>query len=400
MARTKKEKSTEVSKYSSVVEQYFAESAAGVKEKYGSDMVSSATEEDGNLQYIYVPDLGFQWALGRKGFALGRVMQILAAEGSGKTSLGLWIADLCMRAGGLSCLIETEQAGSTKHMRAYLSKPEEFRVFHPTSIEGAMRMTLDQLNLFLKLDPEGEIPKCIVIDSIAGSSDERLEEDEENFVQQKVGGVSKQLKDWLNLCKNKIKETNTLLVLVNQGREAIATGFAARVPVAEIDKLIGSGGKAIPFVSTYNLILKRQSALKDSSGEEKDGFKTKLTLKKNKIGVPFREINYNIRWNKSFDFVEATTSMLASGEIGGFQQVKGPKFFSDEMGIPKERALTAQEFYDFAHDPSRIEVFQQELDIVLDDKILTYEHLKKEEDQLNTESGIIPSVVLPESPVE
>ena len=373
MARPKKVKEEKVSNYASPLEQYFVESGEAVKSKFGEDMVSSAVDEDSNISYLYVPDLGMQWTLGRVGFGLGRIMQVMGYESAGKTSFALWVADLCIRAGGIAAMIETEQAASSEHALAYLSQPEYFRIFHPETVESAMEMTIDQLNYFLKIDPEGKIPKVLLYDSLAGSTDERAQDDENNFKQGKVGGSAKVIKDATNIIKCKLKEANCLWIVLNQGRDLIQTGFAARMP--EADKLIGSGGRAIPFAATYWAVIKKNAATKSSSGDdagEKDGFKSKLTWRKNKLRTPFREINYNVRWGQSFDFTENTTKMLALGEICGFQEIKGGKFFSDEAGIPKDKALSAEEFYAYAHHPDNICAFQEELDIITTDKILTY----------------------------
>jgi recombination protein RecA len=375
MARPKKIKETVQEDFNDPVQQYFYESGESMMSKYGKDYVSSGAEEDDNLKYLYIPDLFIQWSLGRAGFALGRVMQIMGFEGAGKTSLALWIANQCMKAGGIAAMIETEQAASTEHIKNYLDNPKMFRIFHPESIEDALSMTLDQLNLFLKIDPEAKIPKVLILDSLAGATDQRAMKDEENFVQGRVGGSAKVIKDATNLIKGKLKETNTLWVVLNQGRDRLETGFAAMRP--EIDKIIGSGGRAIPFAATYWVVLKKNAATKE--GGEKNGFKVKGTWVKNKLRKPLQEFTYCIKWGHSFDFVETTTNMLAVANIRGFTEMKGGKFYSDELGITKENAMTAEQFYQFAHSPEQITKFQEELDILNTDTFL----INKIEQQLN-----------------
>jgi recombination protein RecA len=374
MPRPKKIKTEESESFTNPIDQYFHESAISVADKYGKDYVSSVCEEDESLKYLYVPDLGMQWSLGRHGLALGRIMQIMGFEGAGKTSLALWLANLCMESGGIAAMVETEQAGSTAHMKNYLTNDnwKQFRIFHPDSIEDAMSITIDQLNLFLKIDPEGKIPKVLILDSIAGATDQRAQKDEENFVQGRVGGSAKVIKDATNLIKGKLKETNTLWVVLNQGRDKIDTSFGGMIP--EIEKVIGSGGRAIPFAATYWVVLKRNAATKDDG--EKSGFKSKGVWKKNKLRHPWREFTYNVKWGNSFDFVEQTTKLLALSSICGFEEQKGNKFYSKEMNVGP---LTAEEFYQFAHSPENISKFQQELDIINTDVILTYERKVKNE---------------------
>jgi RecA/RadA recombinase len=378
MPRPRKIKKEEVGEFLNPIDQYYVQSAAAVQEKYGSDHVSSALEEDANIQYLEVPDLGVQWSLGRKGFGLGRIMQIMGSEGSSKTSFALWVANLCMEAGGISAMVETEMASSTKHMLNYLKNPEKFRIFHAESIEDALQMTIEQLNLFLKIDPQGKIPKVLILDSIAGSTDARAQKDEENFIQAKVGGSAKIIKDATNLIKCKLRETNTLWVVLNQGRELIQTGFATLIP--DIDKMVGSGGKAIPFAATYWLILKRNAATKEDGTTS--GFKVKAMFKKNKLGEPNRVFYFNVKWGESLNFVDYTTNLLAiatpsdpdsKGGILGIQDAKGGRYYSEELGISKNDAITAEEMYKLAHSKENYEKCQQELEVIMEDKVLKYE---------------------------
>lgn len=377
MPRPRKIKKEE-SEFLNPIDQYFVQSGNAVVEKYGSDHVSSALEEDINLKYLEVPDLGLQWALGRKGFALGRIMQVMGTEGSSKTSFSLWIANLCMEAGGIAAMVETEMASSTKHMLNYLKSPDKFRIFHAETIEDALQMTIDQLNLFLKIDPQGKIPKLLILDSIAGSTDARAQKDEENFIQAKVGGSAKVIKDATNLIKCKLKETNTLWVVLNQGRDLIQTGFVTLTP--EVDKMIGSGGRAIPFAATYWLQLKRNASTKDDGSIS--GFKVKAVFKKNKLGEPFRVFYFNVKWGETLNFVDYTTNLLAltppadpevKGGILGLQEAKGKRYYSEELGIDKSEAITAEEVYKIVHSKDYYEKCQQELDIVTEDQVLTYE---------------------------
>jgi RecA/RadA recombinase len=386
MPRPKKIKTEELALLNPL-DQYFVESASSIEEKYGLDRVSSALEEDANLKYLEVPDLGLQWSLGRKGFALGRVMQVMGSEGSSKTSFALWVANICMKSGGIAAMVETEMASSTRHMKNYLNSPEKFRIFHADTIEDGLKMTIDQLNLFLRIDPHGAIPKVLIFDSIAGSSEARTQNDEENFVQARVGGSAKVIKDATNLIKCKLKETNTLWIVLNQGREIIQTGFGGGL-IPDIDKMIGSGGKAIPFAATYWLILKRHAATKEDGATS--GFKVKGVFKKNKLAEPGRVFYFNVKWGESFDFVESTTNLLAAalplqektdtdepvqkGGILGLQAAKGGTFFSEELDIDRTEAMKAEEIYKLAHSEEYYKRCQQELGVPIEDKVATFNY--------------------------
>ena len=392
--KIKTEEVKEEKKYANPCDQFFAESAEQISSQFGADVVSSAADEDKNLKYLEVPDLGMQWELGRTGFALGRILYAMGFEGAGKTSFSLWVANLAFQAGGFAAMIETEQAGSAEHMSAYLDEPSKFRIYHPDTIEDAMKMTVQTLNLFMKIDPKGEIPKVLILDSIAGSSDERSEEDEDNIGKPKIGGTAKLIKDCTNLIKGKLKQTNTLWVVLNQARDHIDTsGMGAKIP--EIDKVVSTGGRAIPFAATYWAILKKQAAVKEAG--EKAGFKVKFTLKKNKLRVPFKEVYYHVKFGESFDFIEETMKLLTVSEIGGLKKGKNG-YYSNDMGIAEADGLSMEDMYALVHTPEHKGVFQEELDIINDDVLLRYNEPKAKNEPTTRKAGPEQQEeVLPES---
>jgi len=384
MARPKKQKKEEeVKQFGSVKDAFFYESGEHVRAKWGDEMVSSAMEEDKDLKYLAVPDLSLQWALGRKGFALKRIAYIVGFEGATKTSLALWMANLAFEQGGLAAMIETEQAGSSKHMRYYLGdNAEKFRVFHPETIEDAMKMTIDMLKTFERLDPEAKLPKVLILDSLGGSSDERFEESVDStkgeIAVPKVGGSAKLIKDYTNSIKNLIKKTNTLWIVINQGRDKISTGFEAMLPVAKIDKVVASGGRAIPFHATYYIIVEKTKTIKD--GDVKVGQKSKITFKKNKLGIPMGEVVYSVVYKETLNFYEDTMAFLLSGEICDIQKTPRGLYFSDTLGVPKESAMKPEAMYKHIHSPEWIGIVQEELEIDTSDECLIY--VEEEEEQV------------------
>jgi RecA/RadA recombinase len=145
-----------------------------------------------------------------------------------------------------------------------------------------------------------------------------------------------------------------------------------------MDKIVATGGRAIPFAATYWVIIKKQAAIK--TGGEKVGFKVKLTLKKNKLREPFGEVYYNVKFRESLDFCEDTLELFLPASFCGLKKSK-KGYFSDELGVPDSNALTAQEMYNLIHSPEHIEKFQEELDIILNDHCLKYTSPQSEEEQ-------------------
>ena len=333
------------------------------KKDYGEDSIALASQEDPNMKWLYVRDLGMQYALGRPGFALGKIATIVGFEGASKSSLGYWFANLALMQGGLAALVETELAGSTKHIGSYVN-PDNLIINKPSSLEEGMQMTMDTLKLYNEIDPEGILPKVLIFDSIAGSSLERELEDDREIGDEKVGGKGKLMSKAVEKIKPELKKNNCLWVVCNQARDLIQTGFAATLKIPEIDKIVAAGGRAIPFAASYYMVAKKQGAVAAASADamkEKRGFGVKVTFKKNKLDVPLKDFYYNVEWGKTLNFIPYTMEFL---EIGcGVKKGERGQYYCPDIGIPKASAMPAAELYEIIHSPENLRHFQDLLGI-------------------------------------
>lgn len=337
--------------------------------------VIPASDFDSNLQMIHVPDICYQWALGRPGYATGRIQVLMGYEGSSKTSKQFALANWTMQQGGIARAVFVEHADSTFHMKQYISEDmmPYFMCHVCDTLEEAIAESYRILNEYEQIDPENKVKKFLLFDSVAGATQEKLLEDESEPGAPKPGGIGAIMSDFVNAMKTRIHNTNTLWAVNNQGKDQIPTGFAARVPMSEDEKMIGKGGRALPFHATYQERVKRAGQIKGDTdvGRVMEGFEVKLKFRKNKLGVPGREISYNVEWGKGIQFVPHTMAFLSAGRVCGMMDQAGagsrPKtYYSKEMGISKASALNAEEMYAAVHSPEYLPMFQRELDVITD----------------------------------
>lgn len=336
-----------------------------------------ASDFDANLRFLQVPDICLQWAMGRPGYAMGRIKVLMGYEGSSKTSQQLWLANLAFLQGGIAAAVYVEHADSTFHIKQYVL-PEflpYFMCYPCDTLEEAIKKSYEIQDQFAMIDPEGLIPKVQIFDSIAGATQEKLLDEEYEPGAPKPGGIGAIMSDFVNAMQVRIARTQTLWAVNNQAKDNIPIGQQMGPPVSKIDKMVGKGGRALPFHATYHEIVDKVGSLKEESdltvsGKLVDGFKSKLTFKKNKLGVPMREVFYNVVWGQGFDFVPHTMAFLLAGGVCGLESRKagnkGTLFFSKELGVSEKGAISRDEMYALIHSPEHLPKFQRELDVIVD----------------------------------
>lgn len=339
------------------------------------DKVKASSDFDCGLNFLKVPDLAYQWAMGRPGYAMGRIQTLMGFEGSSKTSKQLWLANLAFEQGGLAGAVYVEHADSSYHMRQYVKEQrfaDNFMCYTADTLEEAIEKTYEFNDIFQKLDPEGKLPKVLIFDSVAGATQEKLLEDENEPGKPKPGGIGVVMADFVNSMKVRITHSQTLWVVNNQAREQIDIGFSGP-PKPELEKIIAKGGRALPFHATYLEIVKRGGSIKEDSdmthrGKSVEGFATTLTFKKNKLGVPYREVRYDVVWGEGIILYEYTMDFLELAGVMNLQKRKGGavgnKYWSEEMGISEKQAIPTREMYDLIHSDEWIGKFQDKLGII------------------------------------
>lgn len=338
--------------------------------------VIPASDFDIDLLFLRVPDIRFQWALSRPGYAMGRIESLMGYEGSSKTSFQFWLANLAMMQGGLAAAVFVEHADSSFHMGQYIL-PEFMPYFicrKCDTLEDAIKESYRIQDEFAEIDPEGLVPKVQIFDSVAGATQEKLLDEDYEPGAPKPGGIGGIMSDFVNAMQTRISRTNTLWAVNNQAKDQIPIGWTG-APMPEIEKMVAKGGRAIPFHSTYQQIVKKTGPVKGASdltrsGKEVEGFEAKMTFKKNKLGLPMREVFYDVIWGEGFVFHEHTLEFLVMGKILGVTDKaggsKGKLFYSKELGIRDTAALNALEMYQAIHSSELLPKFQRELGVIVD----------------------------------
>jgi recombination protein RecA len=263
-----------------------AEAVQKINKKYGSNTVSTLGK--GNIKKLEVLStncFSLDDVFGCGGLPRGRVIEVFGEASAGKSSLVTYLAGQVQKNGGKVAWIDAECAWNTDYAKNLGVNTEEVFVSQETIMENALDIT-EQLVLSGGFD-------LIVIDSVASLVPQKEADGE--MSSQDVALQARLMSKALRKITGSISKTKTVVIFINQLREKIGVFFG--------NPNVTSGGMALKFYSSVRLEVRKsseKSSIKDSQGNVIGNY-LKIKAVKNKVGLPFRECELDLYFEKGID---------------------------------------------------------------------------------------------------
>lgn len=257
-----------------------------IEKKYGKVVFSLIDHADLQIPTVSSGSLGLDLALGRGGFALGRIYEIFGPPSGGKTSLAISTIIEAQKRGMTPIIIDAEHAIDPSLVKKMGANIEDIKIIQAYSGED----NLDAAETYMKT---GEID-LLVIDSVSALIPKAETEAEvgNEFIALLARLMSKALRRFVPIAN----ETNTLMLFINQIRYKIG---------AFGNPEDSTGGEALNFYATGRISVRgaeyKSNRIIDPISGSSIGHKCKIEVVKNKLAPPFQQATLPLIYGKGFD---------------------------------------------------------------------------------------------------
>ena len=236
--------------------------------KYGIGTVMRLSDKPKDLPHISTGILPLDIATGIGGFPRGRIIEIYGPEAAGKTLIALHVVAEAQKLGETCAYIDAENAMNPSFAKRIGVDLGSLLFVQPESGEQALDITEQLIR-------SGQI-SVIVIDSVSALVPQAELDGE--MSDSNIGLQARLMSKAMRKLVGEASKNNTMVIFINQIREKVGVMFG--------NPETTSGGRSLAFYSSVRLEVRKADQIKN--GTDVIGNRVKVTIKKNKVGFPFR----------------------------------------------------------------------------------------------------------------
>ena len=304
---------------------------AQIERQFGKGTVMRMGDQERvAIPAISTGSLGLDIALGIGGLPRGRIVEIYGPESSGKTTLTLQVIAEAQKMGGTAAFVDAEHALDPQYAEKLGVQMDDLIVSQPDTGEQALEVSE-------MLVRSGAVD-VLVVDSVAALTPKA--EIEGDMGDSHVGLQARLLSQAMRKLTGAIKQTNCLVIFINQIRMKIGVMFGSPETT--------TGGNALKFYSSVRLDIRRIGAIKE--GDEIVGNETRVKVVKNKVSPPFKQAEFQIMygagiyhmgevldWGVKLNLVDKSGAWYAyKGDKIGQGKANAAKFLVENSAIADE----------------------------------------------------------------
>lgn len=248
-----------------------------LNKQFGIGTIIGAGEVDMELQVVSTGSIALNAALGCGGFPYGRIVEIIAPESAGKSTLCAHIVANAQQDGKRCLYIDMEHAIHGGYITAIGVNIEKMLISQPMYAEQALEIA-HQMVKTKQID-------VIIVDSVASLVSNG--ETQGAVGDAKIAPLARIMSSACKILCPLAEVNNCLIIFTNQIRmNPGAMGGSGEEP---------PGGRALRHYASIRLDMRR---IKNDRNEELS--RTKIKVLKNKVGKPFQEIEIDLVWGEGF----------------------------------------------------------------------------------------------------
>jgi len=242
--------------------------------------------------------------LGIGGWPLGRIVELYAGEGDGKSSLLFQTMAGIQREGGIAALAETEHAIDSHRAGVFGCDLENVILAQPDTLEETLQFMEATLESFPRTK-KGDPPNFIGWDSLAATPTKREVTEGLDF-KAAMGDRAKMMSTAMRTLTKLVADKRALMMIVNQTRTKLGVMFGPNKTTP--------GGDALKFHASVRLELFSGKSVKD--GTDHIGKQVTMMASKTKIGgKPWAKAKVRLYYDTGWSNVWSTINLAKDRKL-------------------------------------------------------------------------------------